>query len=97
MSQVFRKHLSIPWLINTVYHHFSKVQDPRVFNRGTKTRISDHLMTGLAIFGLKCPFLLDYDRKRKDHAIVHNLRELYHVANPPSDNLPKRAIRRGGS
>jgi len=92
MSQVFRKHLSMPGLINTVYHHFLKIQDPRAFSRSTKTRICDHLMTGLAIFGLKCPSLLDYDRKRKDHAIEHNLRELYHVTNPPSDTYLRERL-----
>jgi hypothetical protein len=43
-------------------------------------------MSGLAIFGLKFPSLLQYDRSRKDPEIERNLKELYHVNNPPSDS-----------
>lgn len=85
MSSSFRKHLGIPGLIKTVYDHFSKIPDPREFKRTGFAPLSNHLMSGLAIFGLKCPSLLDYDRKRRDIAIEHNLRDLYHVENPPSD------------
>ncbi len=85
MSSSFRKHLGIPGLIKTVYDHFSKIPDPREFKRTGFAPLANHLMSGLAIFGLKCPSLLDYDRKRRDIAIEHNLRDLYHVENPPSD------------
>lgn len=85
MSSTFRKHLSIPGLIKTVYDHFSQIPDPREFTRKGFAPLSDHLMSGLAVFGLKCPSLLDYDRKRKDIATEHNLRDLYHVENPPCD------------
>ncbi len=85
MSLPFRKHLSVPGLIKTVYDHFSTIPDPREFKRNGFTSLSNHLMSGLAVFGLKCPSLLDYDRKRKDIATEHNLRDLYHVEEPPSD------------
>lgn len=81
----FRKHLSIPGLIKTVYQEFSKIPDPRQFLRKKAAPIINHLMSGLAVFGLKCPSLLDYDRKRKDTATEHNLRTLYHVEDPPCD------------
>ena len=54
--------------------------------------ITDHLMSGLAIFGLKCPSLLDYDRKRSDDIIAQNLRDLYHVKNPPSDTYLRERL-----
>ena len=85
MSSSFKKHLSIPSLIKTVYDLFSKIPEPREFKRKGFAPLSDHLMSGLAVFGLKCPSLLDYDRKRKDSATEHNLRDLYHVEDPPSD------------
>jgi hypothetical protein len=85
MSSPFRKHLGIPSLIKAVYDHFSKIPDPREFKRKGFAPLSDHLMSGLAVFGLKCPSLLDYDRKRKDIATGYNLRDLYHVEDPPSD------------
>lgn len=34
-------------------------------------------MSGLAVFGLKCSSLLDYDRKRSDNVIAQNFRDLY--------------------
>ncbi len=49
-------------------------------------------MAGLAVFGLKCPSLLDYDRKRKDPPTEHNLRTLYHVENPPSDTYLRERL-----
>jgi len=85
MSTSFRKHLSIPGLIRTVYHYFSKIPDFRQLGKNSRISLCDQLMSGLAVFGLKCPSLLDYDRKRKDQATEHNLRDLYHVNIPPSD------------
>jgi hypothetical protein len=92
MSSLFRKHLGIPNLIKVVYQHFSEVSDPREFSRRGVTCLSDHLMSGLAVFGLKCPSLLDYDRKRKNEATEHNLRDLYHVQNPPSDTYLRERL-----
>jgi len=92
MSSSFRKHLSAPGLIKTVYHYFSKIPDPREFSKNGFTPLSSHLMSGLAIFGLKFPSLLDYDRKRKDKVIEHNLRDLYHVENPPSDTYLRERL-----
>ena len=49
-------------------------------------------MAGLAVFGLKCPSLLDYDTKRKDVAIAQNLRDLYHIENAPSDTYLRESL-----
>ena len=49
-------------------------------------------MSGLAVFGLKCPSLLDYDRKRQDSVIKHNLHALYHVKKPPSDTYLRERL-----
>ncbi len=92
MSTSFRKHLGIPSLIKAVYHHFSKIPDPRQFSKDGFIPLSDHLMSGLAVFGLKCPSLLDYDRKRQDQATEHNLRDLYHVTTPPSDTYLRELL-----
>lgn len=85
MTSSFRKHLSAPGLVKTVYALFSKIPDPREFKRRGFAPLSNHLMSGLAIFGLKCSSLLDYDRKRRDKPVEDNLRDLYYVENPPSD------------
>jgi hypothetical protein len=49
-------------------------------------------MSGLAVFGLKCPSLLDYDRKRRDNATAQNLRDLYMVNTPPSDTYLRERL-----
>ena len=85
MASSFRKYLSAPGLIKTVCQQFSKIPDPREVGKKTTISFRDHLMSGLAVFGLKCPSLLDYDRKRNENATAQNLRDLYHVENPPSD------------
>ena len=80
-----RKHLSASGLISNIYHKFNKIPDLRKFSINGTIPLIDHLMSGLAVFGLKCPSLLNYERKRKDQAVVENLRDLYHVNSPPSD------------
>lgn len=88
----FRKHLSAPGLLSIIHKQFSKIPDPREFTKNVTISITDHLMSGLAIFGLKCPSLLDYDRKRSDEAVAKNLRNLYLVNNPPSDTYLRERL-----
>ena len=78
----FRKYLSAPGLLTIIQKQFLKVPDPREFSKNVTISISDHLMSGIAVFGLKCPSLLDYDRKRSDNVIAQNLRDLYHIKTP---------------
>jgi hypothetical protein len=88
----FRKQLSAPGLISIIHQHFSTIRDPRQFAKDVKISMVDHLMSGLAVFGLKCPSLLDYDRKRTDDVISQNLRDLYHVNHPPSDTYLRERL-----
>lgn len=92
MASSFKKHLSTPGLINTVFRCFSKIPDPREFRREKVISIKDHLMSGLAVFSLKCPSLLDYDRKRKEEATGQNLCDLYHINTPPSDTFLRERL-----
>lgn len=87
----FRKDLSIPSLIAHLHQLFSKIPDPRSLG-DSNISITDHLMSGLAVFGLKCPSLLDYDRKRKGEATGQNLRDLYLIKNPPSDTYLRERL-----
>jgi len=88
----FRKDLSAPGLLSIIHQQFSKVPDPREFTKNVTISITDHLMSGLAIFGLKCPSLLDYDRKRSEDVIAQNLRDLYYINNPPSDTYLRERL-----
>lgn len=92
MESPFRKHLCAPALIGTVYKQFVKIPDSRQFSNGGGISLVDHLMSGLAVFGLKCPSLLQYDRSRKDPPTEHNLRTLYHVVSPPSDTYLRERL-----
>lgn len=92
MASSLRKHLSAPGLINTVHQLFCKIPDPRDLTRNGTIALKDHLMSGLAVFGLKCQSLLDYDRRRSDSATELNLRDLYHVHTPPSDTYLRERL-----
>ena len=48
-------------------------------------RPTDCLMSGLAIFGLKYPTLLQFDQNRNEALIHSNLRSLYGIERAPSD------------
>ena len=49
-------------------------------------------MSGLAVFGLKSPSLLDFDKKRSDNVIAKNLRDLYHITNSPCDTYLRERL-----
>src|ERR1700739_4867536 len=89
---LFRKDLSIPGLLAAVHKKFSKIPEPRQSTKPDSIPIVVHLMSGLAVFGLKCPSLLDYDRKRRDNATALNLRDLYMVNTPPSDTFLRERL-----
>lgn len=79
----FRKGLSAPGLLATLGHRFGAIRDARA---GTPTiPLRDALLSGLAVFGLKCPSLLQFDQQRHDPAVAHNLRTLYGVNQVPCD------------
>ena len=74
-KRLFRKALSAPGLLRVARRSFDKVEDPvsaRQFS------LSDCLMSGLAVFGLKYPSLLRFDRDaRTDETVRANLKSLY--------------------
>ena len=88
----FRKDLSAPGLLSIIHQQFLKVPDPREFTKNVAISITDHLMSGLAVFSLKCPSLLNYEKKRLDDVVAKNLHDLYHVKNPPSDTYLRERL-----
>jgi hypothetical protein len=78
-----RKHLSAPGLLGRIRRAFDKIPDHR---RGAcRFSLSDALMSGLAVFGLKYPSLLNFDEGRNEAVIRHNLHTLYGVEQAPCD------------
>jgi hypothetical protein len=49
-------------------------------------------MSGLAVFGLKFPSLLQFDEGREDEVIKHNLKTLYHVEDAPCDTSMRERL-----
>ena len=76
--------LSAPHLLHTVRRSFSAITDHR---RGeAPIPLADALMSGLAVFGLKYPALLQFDQAYSNEATIrHNLRTLYGVERAPCD------------
>lgn len=79
----FRKTLSAPGLLRLVRGSFDRIEDP-VAGRGLN--LTDCLMSGLAVFGLKYASLLQFDRDARHKALMgSNLKSLYGIERAPSD------------
>jgi hypothetical protein len=89
MSTAFRESLSIPGLLKTVRHSFDSISDTLV-NRGYS--LTDCLLSGLAVFGLKYPSLLQFDQDQKDHVRHQNLTALYGIEQVPSDTQLRKRL-----
>lgn len=77
----FRKHLNADNLFDEIRSEFAKIEDPRP----GKTTISlvDALMSGFAVFSLKDPALLAFDKRRTEGD--PNLESVYGIGQAPSD------------
>jgi len=81
-----RKQLSANGLLGVVHEHFKTITSPRELAlRSNPITLTDCLMSGLAMFGLKFPSLLKFDESRSEINIKHNLQTLYHVEQVPCD------------
>jgi hypothetical protein len=85
-----RKKLSAPGLLGTVRKSFRSIVDSR--REESPIPLSDALMSGLAVFSLKYPSLLQFDRQRSDPAEAHNLRTLYGVEQAPCDTQMRTIV-----
>lgn len=85
-----RKQLCADSLISTVFQCFQKIKDPRNLQKQPSISFTDVLMSGLAVFGLKFPSLLQYDKHRK--ILDQNLLNLYHITLPPSDTYLRERL-----
>jgi hypothetical protein len=82
MSSPFsRKHLSVEGLLRETRWVFAQVADAP----GHDIPLVDDLMSGLALFGLKYPSLLQFERDRQEATTRANLRALYGIERAPCD------------
>lgn len=86
-----RKDLSAPGLLATARAFFKKISDPQVSNR-PRVPLVDSLMSGLALFSLKFPSLLQFDQSKDEEIIKHNLKSLYQVEHVPSDTYMRERL-----
>ena len=86
--------LSARGMLEKVRCVFNKILEPPRDSRGQKTKISlsDCLMSGLAVFGLKFPSLLQFDDSLDTEVIQHNLKTLYQVKEAPSDTTMRERL-----
>ena len=86
-----RKTLSAAGLLKTLRGCFERIEDP-VARRGGPT-LADCLMSALAMFGMKYPSLLQFDRDaRSDDTVRANLHNLYGVKQAPSDTWMRECL-----
>ena len=91
----FRKDLSMPGMLAEMRRCFERVADP-VACRGLK--LSDRLMSGLAVFALKYPSLPRFERdarglgEARDGLRRENLRSLFGIRRAPSDSRMRERL-----
>ena len=82
-----RKDLSADALIATLHATFSQISDHR---KGAKIAINDAVMAAFAMFSLKDPSLLAFDRRRLEHD--KNLIDIFKIKNVPCDTQMRDII-----
>jgi hypothetical protein len=82
--------LSAPNLLDVTKKTFDAIPD----NRQTRSKITltDCLMSGLAIFGLKYPSLLQFEQDKIEPIINSNLKSLYQINHAPSDTYLRERL-----
>src|SRR6266849_8132359 len=81
-----RKHLSADALFGFVRRLFANVPDHR--RHDTSMPLTDALMAGFAMFSLKCPSLLDFDKQRAEG----NLNTIYRIERAPCDSYMREML-----
>lgn len=89
-----KKHLSAKGLLCGVREHFNKTKQPQKKGAGKAPEIPlvDCLMSGLAVFGLKFPSLLQFDKHRCEENVRYNLESLYGVERAPCDTQMRERL-----
>lgn len=94
LHPIEKKQLSAKGMLQKVRSVFEQVPAPQKKPQGVKKQISvaDCLMSGLAIFGLKFPSLLQFDESQEEEVIRHNLKTLYGVSRAPCDTSMRERL-----
>jgi hypothetical protein len=79
------KLLGTELILKTVGTQFLKIKEHRAKNGNIKISMQDAAMSGLAVFILKFPSLLQFNNARDSLLIKNNLRNLFGIKEVPSD------------
>jgi hypothetical protein len=88
ISMHIRKKLNGGFLFTSLKKIFDKIPDWRKKSINKKNggiSISDSLMSNFAIFSLKDPSLLEFERRIQNNSVANNIKNIYHIENIPSD------------
>ena len=86
-----RQQLSMGGLLSIARNQFDKVVIEKESERSSSA-LSDCLMSGLAIFSMKYPSLLSFDKAQDDPIIEHNIKTLFDVKNVPCDTYLRKRL-----
>lgn len=87
---VVRKHLNADTLFKDIRTEFEKISDHRPGD--VKISLADALMSGFAMFSLKDPSLLVFDKRRKDETKLENLTRIYQIDEVPCDSQMREIL-----
>ena len=79
-------------MLKAVRSCFNQIKDPTANHKNCKITLTDCLLSGMAVFGLKYSSLLQLDNDRGDEDIVGNLKSLYGISNVPSDTTMRERL-----
>ncbi len=84
-----RQSVSLPGLLKEARRCFEQIPDAK---SGATIPLVDHLMAGLAVFGLKYPSLLQFDQDRNVEITRSNLNSLYGIEQAPCDTYLRERL-----
>jgi hypothetical protein len=87
---MLRKTLSAPGLFDMVKKCFEKI--PNSHTPRSNISLADCLMSGLAIFSLKIPSLLQFEHAKEEARTRHNLKSLFQINQAPSDTYLRERL-----
>jgi hypothetical protein len=90
-----RQETTVSRLLNSIRQCFSTIKEPIKDSRGKPQQLSltDCLMSAVAMFGLKYPSLLQFDKSiHNEETIKHNLSTLYGVKEAPCDTYMRERL-----
>lgn len=83
--------LSTENLVKSVSSCVRNIQDNTTRNK-PKLTLHDTIMSAIAMFSLKYPSLLQFDKDRQDPGHAHNLKTLFHVDQAPCDSTMRERL-----